>query len=108
VCAEDDLGVDAWEERVDLALAIHVVHEAPDPTRFLAQVHRALKPGGRLLLMEPPKHVPVHRFRRILDAVDAAGFVDLAPPRRPTRQSGLFAKPRGICRTWPIRVRCHR
>lgn len=37
---------------VDLALLVDVYHEAPDPQAFLRQLRRALKPSGRLALVE--------------------------------------------------------
>lgn len=37
---------------VDLALMVDVYHELAEPLRFLGAVRRALKPGGRLALVE--------------------------------------------------------
>jgi ubiquinone/menaquinone biosynthesis C-methylase UbiE len=38
--------------KVDLALMVDVYHELQDPERTMAQIHRALKPNGRLVLVE--------------------------------------------------------
>src|SRR5262249_50960596 len=44
---------------LDAALLMLVLHHAADPGRVLASAHRALKPGGRLLIvdMQPHDHV---------------------------------------------------
>lgn len=40
------------EGAIDLALLVDVYHELPNPPRTLAQIKRALTPGGRLALVE--------------------------------------------------------
>ena len=40
------------EGAIDLALLVDVYHEAPDPQAFLRQLRGALKPDGRLALVE--------------------------------------------------------
>ena len=61
-CSKDDLGVDDLGGEVDLALAVHVVHEVPFPRRFLTTCRSVLKPGGKLLLIEPKGHVTDEEF----------------------------------------------
>jgi ubiquinone/menaquinone biosynthesis C-methylase UbiE len=56
-CREDDLGLSGREGRVDLAVAIHSLHELPDIEGGLRQIVEALRPGGRLLVIEPRGHV---------------------------------------------------
>ncbi len=41
---------------LDAALAILVLHYVPDPARVLAEAARALKPGGRLLIVDMLPH----------------------------------------------------
>jgi SAM-dependent methyltransferase len=65
---------------VDFALAFWVLHEAPDQGKFLQQAHDMLRPGGRLLLVEPLGHVTRARFTVVLSM--AAG-VGLELVRRP-------------------------
>jgi ubiquinone/menaquinone biosynthesis C-methylase UbiE len=50
---EGDLQVRDLEGLVDLAVAIDVLHRAPDPAGTFRQMISALRPGGRLLLREP-------------------------------------------------------
>ena len=40
------------EEQVDLAIMVDVYHEASDPEALLQGLRKALKPGGRLVLVE--------------------------------------------------------
>ena len=70
----DRLGLEDLAGRIDLALAIFVVHEMPDAGAFFAEAHRALKPGGRLLFAEPKRHVPQGAYDRSLEAAKQAGF----------------------------------
>jgi len=57
LCGEDDLALSDHEGTVDFAVAIHALHELPDIERGLRQIAAALKPGGRLLVVEPRGHV---------------------------------------------------
>ena len=43
---------------IDLAIMVDVYHELPQPQAFLQSVKRALKPGGRLILIEFRKEDP--------------------------------------------------
>jgi tRNA A58 N-methylase Trm61 len=75
ICSPDDLGIVAWAGRIDLALVIHVIHEVPDPDRFLRQIHAALRSGGKLVLIEPKGHVTPEQFEETLALAEAAGFI---------------------------------
>jgi SAM-dependent methyltransferase len=70
----DSLGVSDLAGTVDLALAFAVVHEMPDAAAFFQQVAEALKPTGRLLLVEPSGHVNVNGFEAELSAAARAGL----------------------------------
>ncbi len=80
VCAPGDLGVAARAGTVDLAVAIHMVHEVPDAAALLRQIHAALRPGGALLIVEPKGHVSVPQFEATIAAAEAAGFVRRPAP----------------------------
>jgi SAM-dependent methyltransferase len=60
-CGEDDLGLAPWEGALDFAAALH-------------QVHGALKPGARLLIVEPAGHVKEADFEETVAAAGDAGF----------------------------------
>ncbi len=92
-CAEDDLGLDDLLGRADLVLAVHVVHEVPDPERFLAACRAVLRPFGRLLVIEPKGHVSAEDFERTVQLAHKVGFMDcgLLPPGRGLQR--LFENP---------------
>ncbi len=76
-CRTDSLGI---EEIADFVLVFWMVHEVRDKTRFFAQISVFLKPGGRLLLVEPKLHVTRRRFGRTVEVCRAAGFRLLGEP----------------------------
>ena len=77
----DRLGVDDLAGRVDLVVAIFVVHEMPDGDGFFAEAHRALRPGGRLLFVEPKGHVKKDAFEKSIAAAERAGLArEEGPP----------------------------
>ncbi len=48
----EEYSVPVPDGKGDMVLAAFVVHEAPDRARFLAELKRLLKPGGKLLIIE--------------------------------------------------------
>jgi ubiquinone/menaquinone biosynthesis C-methylase UbiE len=85
LCGENDLALSGHEGTVDLAVAIHTLHELSDIERGLRQVSAALKPGGRLLVVEPRGHVSWATWDHELEVAGRLGFVvkqRLDPRRR--------------------------
>lgn len=74
----------------DFVLAFWMVHEVPDANGFLAEISRLLKPGGRLLLVEPKLHVSREAFRRTLAAAAELGFTPKAHPEIRLSYSALL------------------
>ena len=74
VCDEGDLGLAGRDGTLDLALAIHVLHELSDIASALRQTASALKEQGRLLVVEPKGHVSAEMFACELSAARLAGF----------------------------------
>jgi len=70
----DGLGLDDLSDKVDFTAAIHMVHEVPDQTCFFSDVWKVLKPGGRLLVVEPKGHVSQDRFEQSLGLAAKVGF----------------------------------
>lgn len=73
VATPDQLGKVA-NEAVDFVAAIHVVHELPDPYAFFVEMRRILKPGSRLLVLEPSFHVSQTDFATSMEFAETAGF----------------------------------
>jgi ubiquinone/menaquinone biosynthesis C-methylase UbiE len=94
VCAEDDLGLSAHAGSVDLAVVIHSLHEMPDIEHALRQIADSLKPGGRLLVIEPRGHVSPRTWEYELAAARRVG---LDVVRRPglRRRYGVLLERRG-------------
>lgn len=76
-CRPDLLGV---EGPADFVLAFWMAHEVRDKPLFFTQISAFLKPGGRLLLVEPKFHVTRSGFGRTVEACRAAGFRLLGEP----------------------------
>jgi ubiquinone/menaquinone biosynthesis C-methylase UbiE len=77
----------------DFALAFAMVHEVPDARRLFNEIRDCLKPGGRLLLAEPPLHVPRRKFADEVASAEAAGLRLLGHPRFRWSRAALFDKP---------------
>lgn len=88
-CAADTIGP---TEPTDLALAFYMVHEVPDPDRFLREVYDALKPGGRLLVVEPKGHVSASDFAATTALASKAGLHVVSRPRVLFGRAALFAR----------------
>ncbi|MBN2498068.1 MAG: methyltransferase domain-containing protein [Deltaproteobacteria bacterium] len=88
-------GMSDLEGRVDFAAALNVVHEVSDPVAFLVSTHAALKPGGKLLLVEPRGPVSAEDFEQTVGRVKRAGF-ELEDREVDVRgRAALFVKPLG-------------
>ncbi len=87
VCDARDLGLQELQGQVDLALAIHMVHEVPRRRAFLAQISDTLASHGQLLVMEPRGHVPEEDFQRTLELAGEVGLRQVAAPFEPHRRS---------------------
>lgn len=74
-CRPDSIGLPpGYDGTVDVACAIFVVHEVPDPARLFGEIFRLLKPGGLFFYTEPFYVVPGREFRDHLAEAEAAGF----------------------------------
>jgi len=93
VCPQTSLGLDPYAGRVDLALAFCMVHEVPDPKALIAELHRSLRPGGRLFLVEPMGHVSPAAFEKTLALAQEVGLVELERPAIKRSRSVLLEKP---------------
>jgi len=80
-------------DRVDFALAFYMVHEVPDAQAFLKEIAGHLKPGGKLLIVEPKIHVSASSFNNMLEAARLAGLKPISEPEIRFSRSMLFQSP---------------
>jgi ubiquinone/menaquinone biosynthesis C-methylase UbiE len=87
----DRLGVGDLAGRVDVAFALHVVHEVPDGAAFFTEVATALKPEARLLFVEPRGRVSEDDFAASVALAEKAGFRLIERPRFRRDAAALLA-----------------
>lgn len=89
-------------ETIDLMLLVDVYHEFSEPVKMLAGMRAALKPGGRLVLLEYRKEdptVPIRLEHKMTVAeakmeVEASGFtLTKVDGRLPRQHILIFTKP---------------
>ena len=88
----DGLGLEDLSGAVDFATAIHMVHEVPDQVSFFTDVRQALRPGGKLLVVEPKGHVSRDRFEKTIATAEKVGFEPDAAPDSMDRRRALLTK----------------
>lgn len=92
-CTDGSLGLASRPGVVDLAVVIHVLHEVRDRQRFLVQLFDALRPGGRLLLLEPKGHVSRETHDSELALSEGTGFRPVGEPPHRRSHGTLLEKP---------------
>jgi ubiquinone/menaquinone biosynthesis C-methylase UbiE len=70
--AENDLRLNVEAQFI---LAFYMVHEVPDPDRFMAQVAENLTVGGRFMMVEPPFHVSMKSFEKSIACAEKSGLI---------------------------------
>jgi cyclopropane fatty-acyl-phospholipid synthase-like methyltransferase len=78
--------------QVDFLLAFWMVHEVKDIPRFFDQVAAILKPGGKVLYVEPRMHVTQKRLEEILGYAKAAGFAASDGPKVSMSRSAVLER----------------
>jgi SAM-dependent methyltransferase len=74
-CAADSIGLSpGCDGKIDVAFAIFVVHEVPDPGRLFREIAALLVPGGQLFYSEPPFIVSGTEFQDNLALAQESGF----------------------------------
>lgn len=92
-CTQESLCLDDFQEKVDFALAMAVVHEVPNEQVFFAEVWSALKAKGCLLLAEPSRHINESDFASEVEWAQKTGFDVVVYPRVPKSHAALLRKP---------------
>jgi ubiquinone/menaquinone biosynthesis C-methylase UbiE len=89
-CTPDRLGLTGVQ--ADFANAFWMVHEAPDSRALLDEVRSALKPRGRLLVVEPRGHVSAKEFSALLDVAQTLGWAVETLPAIAFSRAALLEK----------------
>jgi ubiquinone/menaquinone biosynthesis C-methylase UbiE len=92
ICNEDSLGLENIKEKIDFALAIGVTHEVPDSARFFSEIHKAMKPAGRLLVAEGKSFVSETDFETTVSVAEQSGFIVTDTPRIKRSRAVLLQK----------------
>ena len=71
-------------------LVFHVLHEVPDQRKLLREMKGLLKPGGRMLVVEPAFHISSAEFRGSLELVKQAGLEAGPGPRIPFSRTAVL------------------
>ena len=77
-CEADRIGVSS---SVDFVLAFYVVHEVSDHSGFFNELKLILRPGGKVLVIEPNFHVTAEEFENMIDLMLKAGFKIVERPK---------------------------
>lgn len=77
LCDKNDIAI---HEKVDFALSFWMLHETPDESHLLQQVHSILKKSGKLLLTEPKLHVSLANYKKSLATAKELGFKVIDEP----------------------------
>jgi len=86
--ARDKIGLNT---PVDFVLAFWMLHEVPDNQAFLREVRGLLRPGGKLLLVEPVGHVNKAQFEAVVEKVRAAGLEPVSERKVSLSRAMVFA-----------------
>jgi ubiquinone/menaquinone biosynthesis C-methylase UbiE len=78
-------------------LAFYMVHEVPDPGRFMAQVAENLLAEGRFMMVEPPFHVSKKGFDKNIACAESSGLVLEESYKIFFGRTAVFRKPARDC-----------
>jgi ubiquinone/menaquinone biosynthesis C-methylase UbiE len=77
-CSPGSIGVSG---KVDFILAFWMIHEVTDHERLFSELKDLLKPGGKILVVEPKIHVTGRAFEKMLSVIKMTGFEIAAGPK---------------------------
>jgi SAM-dependent methyltransferase len=93
LCSQETLMLEDLAGAAELVTVFNVVHETAYPDRFLRECAAALKPGGRLLIVEPKGHVTTDDFAETTTTVRSLGLDPQPAPTVWRSLTSLFVKP---------------
>lgn len=81
------------EVQADFALAYYMIHETPSVEAFLYEAYQMVRPGGRLLAVEPPMHVNRTDFEEMCRLGQPLGWEIADFPTKKGGHAALFQRP---------------
>ena len=87
LCDADAIGLAGG---FNFILVFHVLHEVPDQRKLLGEMKGLLKPGGRMLVVEPAFHISRAEFQGSLELVKQAGLEAGPGPRIPFSRTAML------------------
>jgi ubiquinone/menaquinone biosynthesis C-methylase UbiE len=88
-CKKNKIGLN---ETVDFIFAFYFVHEVPDKYRLFSELYTILRPGGNILIVEPPLHVSKSGFKSMLKILEDTGFKIVSEPNMFLHKTVLITK----------------
>lgn len=88
ICTDYSLAIDDLTDQIDFSLAFFVVHHAADMPALMSETQKALKPGGKFLIVEPCHHASAGYCESVEKAAQQAGLSVVGHPK--------------IIRTWAV------
>ena len=88
ICSDSSLAINDLADQIDFSLAFFVVHHAADMPALMSETQKALKPGGRFLIVEPSHHASAGYCESVEKAAQQAGLTVADHPK--------------IIRTWAV------
>lgn len=70
-CESDSVG---FNQKADFIVTFYMVHETPDPMRFIDEVSGLLKPGGYWYIAEPAFHVSKKEYQEVVVRAEENGL----------------------------------
>jgi ubiquinone/menaquinone biosynthesis C-methylase UbiE len=92
LCNESSLQIEDLTSEIDFALAFAVIHEVSDQRNLFAEINRALKKQGLLLISEPKGHVTKEDFEVTLSITQNLGLKTLSFPNIKGSHSAVLEK----------------
>jgi 2-polyprenyl-3-methyl-5-hydroxy-6-metoxy-1,4-benzoquinol methylase len=81
ICSDSSLAVDDLSGQIDFSLAFFVVHHATDVATLMAGTQKALKLGGKFLIVEPSHHASASYCEAVESAAGQAGLSVVGHPK---------------------------
>ncbi len=69
-----DMNLGKFHNRIDFVLLFAAAHEVPDQGKLFGELHKVLKPGGRMLFSEPSGHLAKDEFESSVSLAEDCGF----------------------------------